>query len=68
MTAMPQPLLLAGLLALAVAIAWLRLALWQARAPAADRAPLWRLALLVVLQPAAAGLLFLTLQPPRCPR
>lgn len=67
MTVTPPPLLLAGLLALAVAIAWLRLALWQARARAADRAPAWRLALLVVLQPAAAGLLYLTLQPPRLP-
>ncbi|TRW16719.1 carboxypeptidase regulatory-like domain-containing protein [Glacieibacterium frigidum] len=67
MTATPPPLLLAGLLPLGVAIAWARLALWQVRAPAADRAPWWRLALLVALQPVAAGLLFLTLQPPRVP-
>lgn len=67
MTAAPPPLLLAGLLALAVAIAWVRLALWQARAETARRAPWWRLVLLVVLQPVAAGLLYLTLQPPRLP-
>ncbi|WP_426162924.1 carboxypeptidase regulatory-like domain-containing protein [Sandarakinorhabdus sp. DWP1-3-1] len=67
MTATPPPLLLAGLLALAVVLAWVRLALWQARAAAAERAPAWRLVLLVALQPLAAALLYLTLQPPRLP-
>ena len=67
MTATPPLLLLAGLLALAVAIAWARLGVWQARASTAERAPWWRLALLVVLQPVAAGLLYLSLQPPRLP-
>ncbi|MFZ4688135.1 MAG: carboxypeptidase regulatory-like domain-containing protein [Polymorphobacter sp.] len=55
----------AGVLALAVALAWLRLALWQRAAPARSRG--WRLALLVLLQPLVAALLWLTLLPPRLP-
>ena len=50
------------LLAVAVLLAWLRLALWQARAE--HQAPVWRLALLVALQPLSAGLLYLALVPP----
>ncbi|MCP3734737.1 carboxypeptidase regulatory-like domain-containing protein [Sphingomonas sp. RP10(2022)] len=54
--------IVAALLALAVAIAWVRLGLWQARAPI--RAARWRLAALVVLQPIVAGSLYLTLFAP----
>ena len=55
-------LALALLLTFAVLLAWLRLALWQARA--APRAARWRMALLIALQPLCAGLLYLTLVPP----
>ncbi len=59
--------LVPALLALAVVLGWARLALWQARAPASARAPMGRLALLLLLQPLAALLLWLTLHPPPLP-
>lgn len=59
--------LLAGLLGLAVAVAWVRLALWQRRAPAGSRSRGWRVALLFLLQPLCATLLYLTLLPPKLP-
>ena len=67
---MPTPILslvLPLLLALAVLLAWFRLALWRARAPAEARARGWRLTLLFALQPVTAGLLYLTLMPPPRP-
>lgn len=54
---------LALLLAAAVAVAWVRLLLRQRRMPVARG----RLVLLVLLQPACAGLLYLTLLPPALP-
>ncbi|NZA25738.1 carboxypeptidase regulatory-like domain-containing protein, partial [Luteimonas sp. SJ-92] len=62
----PQALL-AGILALSVALACARLLLWQRRAPPAARARAWRLALLLALQPLAAWLLYRTLLPPELP-
>lgn len=59
--------LLAGLLGLAVVVAWVRLALWQRRAPAGSRSRGWRIALLFLLQPLCAALLYFTLLPPRLP-
>lgn len=63
-TASP-PLLLAGLLALAVLMAWVRLAFWRRRAPHDRRGSPTRFALLCLLQPVVALLLYLTLLPPR---
>ena len=54
---------LALVLAAAVVLAWIRLLLRQRRVPG----PRWRLALLGLLQPACAGLLYLTLLPPTLP-
>ena len=59
------PLLLAVLLALAVAMAWLRLVLWRRSAPHDRRGSAARVVLLCVLQPLVALLLYLTLFPPR---
>ena len=59
------PLLLAVLLALAVAMAWLRLALWRRGAPHDRRGSPARFALLCLLQPVVALLLYCTLLPPR---
>jgi len=59
------PMLLAVLLALAVAMAWLRLALWRRRAPQDPRGSSARFALLCLLQPVVALLLYFTLLPPR---
>ncbi|MFC3714061.1 carboxypeptidase regulatory-like domain-containing protein [Sphingoaurantiacus capsulatus] len=56
--------LLALLLGLAVLVAAVRLLRWQARAPAEERAPTWRLAVLLAAQPLCALLLYLTLMPP----
>ncbi|MDR6841719.1 carboxypeptidase regulatory-like domain-containing protein [Pseudoxanthomonas sacheonensis] len=58
---------LAALLGLAVALAWVRLGLWQRRTPAASRSRSWRLALLWLLQPVCATLLYFTLSPPTLP-
>jgi len=58
-------LLLAGLLTLAVVMAWLRLALWRHGAPHDRRGSPTRFALLCLLQPVVALLLYLTLLPPR---
>ena len=58
---------LAALLGLAVVLAWVRLGLWQRRAPAAARSRGWRLALLWLLQPVCAALLYFTLSPPTLP-
>ena len=49
----------AVLLVVGVALAWIRLALWQRRAPS-RRGP-WRVVALVILQPAVAATLYLTL-------
>ena len=54
---------LALVLAAAVLLAWIRLLLRQRRTPA----PRGRLALLLALQPACAGLLYLVLLPPTLP-
>jgi hypothetical protein len=54
--------IVAGLLCLATLAACTRLLLWH-RAAAGQSAP-WRLAVLMLLQPVAAGLLFLALFPP----
>lgn len=59
------PLLLAVLLALAVAMAWLRLVLWRQSAPQDRRSSSTRFALLCLLQPMIALLLYFTLLPPR---
>jgi hypothetical protein len=59
------PLLVAGLLALAVVMAWVRLALWRHRAPLDRRGSPTRFALLCLLQPVVALLLYITLLPPR---
>jgi len=58
---------LAALLGLVVALAWVRLGLWQGRAPAASRSRGWRLAALWLLQPVCATLLYFTLLPPTLP-
>jgi hypothetical protein len=52
-------------LAAIAAAACVRLALWQRRAPEAERAAPWRLTLLLAAQPLLAVLLYLTLFPPR---
>ena len=57
-------LVLAGLLALAVVLASARLLWWQRSAPVESRARGWRLALLLLLQPLCATLLYFTLLPP----
>lgn len=54
----------AGILALAVIISWVRLLVWQHRAPPSSRAPRWRLAALLALQTIAAALLYCALFPP----
>ncbi len=54
--------IVAALLTAAVVLAWLRLGFWQYRA--VSRAPLWRLAALILLQPVVAGLLYLSLFAP----
>jgi hypothetical protein len=59
------PLLLATVMALAVAMAWVRLALWRRRAPPGRRGSPARFALLCLLQPMVAALLYFTLLPPR---
>jgi hypothetical protein len=58
---------LAALLALAVVVAWVRLGFWQRRAPADSRSRAWRIALLWLLQPVCATLLYFTLLPPELP-
>ncbi|CAN7543251.1 carboxypeptidase regulatory-like domain-containing protein [Pseudoxanthomonas sp. LjRoot143] len=59
------PWWLAGVLTLVVAMAWVRLALWRHRAPSDQRGAPLRFALLCLLQPVVASLLYLTLLPPR---
>lgn len=59
------PVLLAFGLSAGVVLAWVRLAYWQARAPAASRSAGWRIAALFLLQPLCALLLYFTLLPPR---
>jgi hypothetical protein len=58
---------LVALLGLAVVLAWVRLGLWQRRAPAGSRSRGWRLAALWLLQPVCATLLYFTLLPPTLP-
>ncbi|MGY0561779.1 carboxypeptidase regulatory-like domain-containing protein [Luteimonas sp. A277] len=60
---MNATLLLPLLLALAVVLAWVRL-LWRQRRTAA---PFGQFAVLMLLQPVCAGLLYLTLVPPQLP-
>ena len=64
---MNLPLILYGLLALGVVLAWARLLWWQRNAPIESRARGWRLALLLLLQPICAALLYFTLLPPSIP-
>lgn len=64
---MNLPLILAGVLALAVVLAWTRLLWWQHNAPVESRARSWRLALLLLLQPIFATLLYFTFLPPSIP-
>jgi hypothetical protein len=59
--------LLLGILGLAVVLAWARLLWWQHKAPTEPRARGWRMALLLVLQPICATLLYFTLLPPTAP-
>lgn len=54
----------AAILAFSVVLGWVRLLLWQRRAPASSRTRGWRLAALLALQPIAGLLLFSTLFPP----
>ncbi|MBC3940138.1 carboxypeptidase regulatory-like domain-containing protein [Sphingomonas albertensis] len=54
----------ATILALAVVLAWVRLLLWQRRAPVSSRAERWRLVALLALQPVAGMLLYCTVFPP----
>jgi hypothetical protein len=61
------PWMLGALLALAVLLACARLIRWQLRAPATSRSRSWRLALLLIAQPAGALLLYFTLLPPTLP-
>ena len=59
------PLLPVALLALAVAMAWLRIVLWRRSAPQDRRGSPARFVALCLLQPLVALLLYLTLLPPR---
>ena len=61
------PTLLAGLLALGVVVAWVRLMARRRGAAADARGPLVRFLLLCALQPVCAALLYTTLLPPRQP-
>ncbi|MEG8024808.1 carboxypeptidase regulatory-like domain-containing protein [Sphingomonas aurantiaca] len=54
----------AAILAFSVVLGWVRLLLWQRRAPASSRTRGWRLAALLALQPIAGLLLYSTLFPP----
>lgn len=58
---------LAALLGLAVLLAWAGLILRQSRASKNERARSWRLLLLLIAQPVAAVLLYLSLLPPTLP-
>jgi hypothetical protein len=60
---MTPELLLAGLLALALLVAWARLVWWRARGE--GRPAMWRFVALMLLQPVWLGLLYLMLLPPR---
>ncbi|MEP6906617.1 MAG: carboxypeptidase regulatory-like domain-containing protein [Pseudoxanthomonas sp.] len=59
--------LVAGLLILVVVLACTRLLWWQRKAPTQSLARGWRLALLLVMQPICAVLLYFTLLPPTAP-
>ncbi|HEX8472127.1 MAG TPA: hypothetical protein VF633_13535 [Brevundimonas sp.] len=63
---MTAKMILAGILAVAVCAAWIRLILWRRAAPALAP-PVWRFATLMALQPVWAALLFLGLFPPGRP-
>ncbi|MDB5687103.1 MAG: putative transrane protein [Rhizorhabdus sp.] len=62
---MSPDIVLAGLLAFAVLLGTGRLLLWQYRLPADQHVRGWRLAVLLILQPICAGLLYCTFLPPR---
>ncbi|MCD9029233.1 carboxypeptidase regulatory-like domain-containing protein [Luteimonas sp. BDR2-5] len=62
----PERIIAIALVA-AVAVATLRLLLGTRRSPAAARPRTWRVVAILVLQAAAAGLLYLTLLPPSLP-
>jgi len=65
MSLLPSVGLWAALALAAIAAgACIRLMLWQRRAPEAERAATWRLALLLAVQPVLAVLLYLSLFPP----
>ncbi len=65
MSLLPSLGLWAALALAAIALSGsLRLILWQRRAPAAERAAPWRLALLLAAQPLLAALLYASLFPP----
>jgi hypothetical protein len=61
---MTAKMILAGVLAVAVLAAWVRLVLWRRAAPAS---PGWRFGTLMAVQPVWAALLFLSLFPPGLP-
>lgn len=59
----PSTLWLAAVIALACALALIRLGLWWRAAAPIARGPAWRFPVLIVLNVAASGLLYLTLDP-----
>lgn len=61
---MTPSLILVAVLTAAVLLAWARLLVWQSKAAPDQRAPGWRLGLLLLGQPLCAALLYLTLMPP----
>ncbi|OYW35328.1 MAG: hypothetical protein B7Z42_14890 [Brevundimonas sp. 12-68-7] len=60
----PSSAWLVAAITIGVAAALIRLSLWWRAAPVAARGPTWRFPVLVALNIAAAGLLYLTLDPP----
>jgi hypothetical protein len=60
----PSSLWVAAVIALATVVAIARLTLWWRAAPSAAKGPAWRFPVLIVLNLAAAALVYLTLNPP----